>query len=261
MGKVQGVYLSHGGGPLPLLGEPSHEKMVTFFKQLPEKLNRPEVILVISAHWETTSPAVIGSAEPGLYYDYYGFPPETYVLNHPLKTDLALVKRLIKIFESEGHTLHPVTNRGYDHGVFIPLMLMYPEADIPVVQLALGHSLKSDEHLALGKILSTLKDESILILGSGFSFHNLKAFRFDEGTTVDSDNDAFQNWLIQTMCHDVNPEEGLLAWDQAPFARYCHPREEHLLPLHVVYGAMQSPAQCIFDDYIAGKRAVMFLWA
>lgn len=264
MGKAQGIYLSHGGGPLPLLEEASHKNMVAFFKALPEKLYRPKAILMISAHWEEKTPTVIDEASPGLYYDYYGFPNETYNLTYPISTDMALLERLTNVFHSNKVTLKKVSNRGYDHGVFIPLMLMYPNADIPVVQLSMLHSLSASDHLALGKILAELADEPILIVGSGFSFHNLRVFRFDGARADDADNNAFQDWLIHTMCHEMSDTQrtyALKAWDQAPHAKYCHPREEHLLPLHVVYGAMQRKAECIFDDFIGGKRAVMFFWS
>jgi len=153
--------------------------------------------------------------------------------------------------------------RGFDHGVFIPLKLIYPEADIPVIQLSLVRGLDSAAHLSLGKALRGLKDENILVIGSGFSFHNMRAFSWQGNNIPDPANDAFQNWLIDVCTSPISEterEQCLMKWEKAPFARYCHPREEHLLPLHVCYGIGQQPAQVVFDDYILGKRAVAFLW-
>ncbi len=158
---------------------------------------------------------------------------------------------------------HIDPKRGFDHGFFIPLKLMYPRADIPALQLSLLHGLKPAVHIALGKALRELMHENILVVGSGFSFHNMKAFSWKENNAPDPDNDAFQNWLIE-ICTGTLPqserEKHLIDWEKAPSARYCHPREEHLLPLHVCLGMGDSQAQVIFDDYILGKRAVAFLW-
>jgi aromatic ring-opening dioxygenase catalytic subunit (LigB family) len=119
------------------------------------------------------------------------------------------------------------------------------------------------EHIALGKALQELKHENILVIGSGFSFHNMKAFSWQGVKTTDPANDGFQNWLIEACTspiHQSKREHHLIEWEKAPSARYCHPREEHLLPLHVYLGLAGKPAKVIFDDYILGKRAVAFLW-
>jgi aromatic ring-opening dioxygenase catalytic subunit (LigB family) len=155
------------------------------------------------------------------------------------------------------------SRRGFDHGLFIPLKLMYPRADIPCLQLSLLRGLNPGAHIALGKALRALKNENILVIGSGFSFHNMQAFSWEGVGASDPANDAFQEWLIE-VCTGAMPQaerEGrLVEWEQAPSARYCHPREEHLLPLHVCLGIADKQAKLIFDDQILGKRSVAFLW-
>lgn len=140
---------------------------------------------------------------------------------------------------------------------------MYPQADIPCLQLSLLRGLNPSAHIALGKALRGLRNENILVIGSGFSFHNMMAFSWQGIGVPDPANDAFQNWLIE-VCTGPLPqlerEQRLIDWEKAPSARYCHPREEHLLPLHVCLGMAEEPAKLIFDDQILGKRSVAFLW-
>jgi aromatic ring-opening dioxygenase catalytic subunit (LigB family) len=141
--------------------------------------------------------------------------------------------------------------------------MMYPRADIPSLQLSLLRGLNPSAHIALGKALRELKNENILVIGSGFSFHNMRAFSWQGMETPDRANDLFQNWLIE-VCTGSLPqperEKRLIEWEKAPHARYCHPREEDLLPLHVCFGMADKPARLIFDDKILGKRSVAFLW-
>jgi 4,5-DOPA dioxygenase extradiol len=140
---------------------------------------------------------------------------------------------------------------------------MYPQADIPCLQLSLLRGLNPGAHIALGKALGELKNENILVIGSGFSFHNMRAFSWQGIGDPDPANDAFQNWLVE-VCTGSLPkserEQRLIEWEKAPSARYCHPREEHLLPLHVCLGMADKPAKLIFDDQILGKRGIAFLW-
>jgi 4,5-DOPA dioxygenase extradiol len=147
--------------------------------------------------------------------------------------------------------------------LFIPLKLMYPQADIPSLQLSLLRGLNPGAHIALGKALRGLMSENILVIGSGFSFHNMGEFMWGGPAQPDPANDAFQDWLIETCTGPFaqsEREQRLIEWEQAPSAHYCHPREEHLLPLHVCLGLADKPAELIFDDQILGKRAVAFSW-
>lgn len=257
------VYFSHGGGPLPILGDPGHQAMVDFMIQLPTLLRRPDFILVISAHWEERAATLLGAQRPPMFYDYYGFPPQAYEINYPAPGSPDYAARISELLENERIPTRIDPQRGFDHGLFIPLKLMYPQADIPCIQLSLLRGLDPEAHLALGKALSGLQDENILVIGSGFSFHNMRAFSWQNIGAPDPANDAFQDWLIETCTGALSQperEQRLMEWEKAPSARYCHPREEHLLPLHVCQGMASRPARLIFDDKILGKRGVAFLW-
>jgi len=261
--KAQIVYFSHGGGPLPILGDAGHKAMVDFMTQLPSKLKRPVAILVISAHWEERAATLVGAHNPAMLYDYYGFPEEAYQITYPAPGSPELAQKVAALLEKNNIPTQIDPRRGFDHGLFIPLKLMYPQADIPSFQLSLLRGLNPSAHIALGQALRGLINENILVVGSGFSFHNMGAFMWEGPSTPDPANDAFQNWLIET-CTGPMPQserkQRLIEWEKAPSARYCHPREEHLLPLHVCLGMAGKPAELIFDDQILGKRSVAFLW-
>lgn len=261
--QAQIIYFSHGGGPLPILGDPSHKAMVDFMLQLPSRLRKPDAILVISAHWEESTATLLSAPTPPLFYDYYGFPEEAYEVTYPAPGSPVLAKRLARILNKNNIMAVLDPERGFDHGLFIPLKLMYPQADIPSLQLSLLRGLNPMVHIALGKALRELMSENILVIGSGFSFHNLSAFSWEGINTPDPANEAFQNWLIEVLSGPISQKERehlLIEWQKVPSARYCHPREEHLLPLHVCLGMADKPGTKIFDDTILGKRAVAFLW-
>jgi aromatic ring-opening dioxygenase catalytic subunit (LigB family) len=259
--NAQIVYFSHGGGPLPILGDPGHKAMVDFMKELPSKLKKPDAILVISAHWEESVPTLLGAANPELFYDYYGFPEESYQITYPAPGSPELAGRIVDLLSKNNMPSRIDAERGYDHGLFIPLKLMYPEADIPSLQISLVQGLNPAAHVALGRALGGLMSENILVIGSGFSFHNMRAFSWEGAKKPDSQNDAFQEWLIDVCTGPrAQCEQRLIDWEKAPSARYCHPREEHLLPLHACIGMAEKPAKLVFDNYILGKRAVAFLW-
>jgi len=261
--KAQIVYFSHGGGPLPILGDASHKAMINFMMQLPSRLRKPDAILVISAHWEESTATLLGAHTPPMFYDYYGFPDEAYDITYPAPGSPELANRIAGLLLKNNISARLDPQRGFDHGLFIPLKLMYPQADIPSLQLSLLRGLNPTAHIALGKALRELMVENILVIGSGFSFHNMRAFSWQGMNTPDPANDAFQNWLIGVCTDPISQSEReqlLIEWHKAPSARYCHPREEHLLPLHVCLGMADKPASTIFDDYILGKRGVAFLW-
>jgi len=261
--KAQIVYFSHGGGPLPILGDASHKAMVDFMRQLPSQLRTPDAILVISAHWEESVATLLGAQTPPMFYDYYGFPDKAYEITYPAPGSPDLANRIAELLYKSNMPARIDPRRGFDHGLFIPLKLMYPQADIPSIQLSLLRGLDAAAHIALGRALRELAQENILVIGSGFSFHNMRAFSWQGTDAPDRANDAFQDWLIEG-CAGPMPqserEQRLIEWEKAPSARYCHPREEHLLPLHVCLGMADKPAKVIFDDHILGKRAGAFLW-
>ncbi len=257
------VYLSHGGGPLPLLGDAGHQAMVEFMKDLPARFARPEAVIVISAHWEETAATVTGSPNPPLVYDYYGFPPEAYEVTYSVPGESALASEVVTLLRENGIPAATDEARGLDHGTFIPMKLSYPDASIPTIQLSLVKGLDPATHLAIGRALRPLFERPILFIGSGFSFHNMRAFSWGGENPPDERNDAFQNHLIETFTGNHSPgerEQAVLEWEKAPSARYCHPREEHLIPLFVCSGLSDSPAELIFDDRIMGKRAVALKW-
>jgi aromatic ring-opening dioxygenase catalytic subunit (LigB family) len=248
---------------LPILGDASHKAMVEFMRQLPSRLNRPEAILVISAHWEEDHATLLGAETPSMVYDYYGFPDEAYEITYPAPGSPGLANRIAGLLNQNDISARIDPQRGFDHGLFIPLKLMYPRADIPSLQLSLLRGLDPAAHIALGKALRELRSENILVIGSGFSFHNMQAFSRHGTNTPDPANDDFQNWLIEVCAGPLSPterEKRLIHWQKAPSARYCHPREEHLLPLLVCLGMANKAATMIFDDYILGKRGLAFLW-
>jgi len=260
--QAQIVYFSHGGGPLPILGDASHKAMIDFMLHLPSRLRKPDAILVISAHWEESTATLLGASTPPMFYDYYGFPEEAYEINYPAPGSPDLAKRIAGLLGKNDISAHIDPQRGFDHGLFIPLKMMYPQADIPSLQLSLLRGLNPTAHIVLGKALRELMHENILIIGSGFSFHNMEAFWDQENNSPDPANDEFQNWLTEVVTgpNQAEREQSLIEWQKAPSARYCHPREEHLLPLHVCVGIANKPATKIFDDYIFRKRGIAFLW-
>jgi aromatic ring-opening dioxygenase catalytic subunit (LigB family) len=198
-----------------------------------------------------------------MFYDYYGFPDEAYEITYPAPGSPELANKIAGYMKENNIPVRIDPQRGFDHGLFIPLKLMYPQADIPSLQLSLLRGLNPGAHIALGKALRGLMDENVLVIGSGFSFHNLEAFLWEGPGRSDPANDGFQNWLIEA-CTGTLPqserEQRLVEWEKAPSARYCHPREEHLLPLHVCLGMAGKPAKLIFDDKIMSKRSCAFLW-
>lgn len=259
------LYIPHGGGPLPLLGEPHHQGMINFLHGITPSLEDLDAILVISAHWEEPVATITSAAQPPLLYDYYGFPEEAYTIEYPAPGDPVLADKVFHALQAHGIPAKMDEERGFDHGMFVPLKLMYPEASIPVVQLSLLANLDPAEHIRMGNALADLQNENILILGSGFSFHNMNAFFYGRSADgSDPRNEAFQRWLIETCTSDAfdqqEREEHLMQWESAPQARYCHPREEHLLPLHVCAGISDAPGKLVFEGEVIGKKAIAVLW-
>jgi len=258
------LYISHGGGPLPALGDPGHREMVDNLRHLAATMPKPSAVLLVSAHWEEARPTVTVGSHPPLFYDYYGFPQESYELTYPAPGDDALAGNVRDALGKAGLDCGFDAERGFDHALFIPLMLMYPDADIPCVELSLVKGLSPAVHIALGEALAGVERENLLIVGSGFSFHNMKAFFTPDRPETMAKNEAFDAWLAET-CSDPSLSENerrerLLGWEAAPHARYCHPREEHLIPLHVCYGAAGRASAEIFGMRILDKKASAFRW-
>ncbi|MEO6421924.1 MAG: class III extradiol ring-cleavage dioxygenase [Candidatus Nitrotoga sp.] len=258
------LFISHGGGPMPLLGDTGHSEMVACLKELAVNLRRPDAIVVVSAHWEEEVVTITAGETPPLIYDYYGFPEESYKIEYPCRGEPALARELYQLLTESGIKAKLDRERGLDHGVFVPLKIMYPEANIPCVQLSLLASLDPLSHIAIGKALRGLSRENVLLIGSGFSFHNLKAFFAPETTEIQELNHAFEQWLHDACCSSAYSEEErtrkLSHWSEAPGARFCHPREEHLLPLHVCYGAALKPCSESLNLNIMNKESSMYVW-
>lgn len=258
------VYVAHGGGPLPLLGDPEHQELTKYLKQFASRFEAPKAILVITAHWESDPVRVTANPSPTMLFDYYGFPPESYQFSYPAAGDPALAKQIVDALLSDGIDAELDLQRGFDHGTFVPLMLMYPHAKIPVVQMSLCAGLNPSQHIAIGKALTNLPSQGILVVGSGLSFHNMRAF-FSADSSKTQRSRVFDKWLIDTLClPELSPAERfsrLASWDKAPEARFCHPREEHLLPLHVCTGvATGTAATHDFSAMLFGTAVSGFLW-
>ena len=258
------LYISHGGGPLPLLGDESHKEMVDCLRGIAANLKYPSAIIVISAHWEEGIPTITAGAKPSLIYDYYGFPKESYEIKYPVRGNPLLANELYDLCRLNDIDAVLDEQRGFDHGLFVPLKIMYPDANIPCIQISLINSLNPMDHIQIGEALASLKDENALVIGSGFSFHNMRAFFSPSTNESQSMNESFEQWLIDT-CSNHNLSESdrtqrLVNWENAPAARYCHPREEHLIPLHVCYGLAKRSANQVFTFEVMGKKASAYLW-
>ena len=253
------VYAPHGGGPWPFveLGfgtRAEHRELLEYLQSLAHLTpTPPKAILVVSAHWEAPVPTLMTSAAPPMLYDYYGFPPESYTLTWPAPGAPALAPRVEELLQWAGFATARDDKRGFDHGTFVPLKVAFPEPTIPVLQLSLKTGLDPEEHLAMGRALAPLRDEGVLIIGSGMSFHNLRAF-FQGG--AEHVAEAFDAWLRDAVSRPRAGREALLSnWERAPHARSVHPREEHLLPLMVVAGAAgEDEARVAYNGSFAGLR-------
>ena len=247
------VFLPHGGGPCFFMDwtwgpadtwHKTQRLLEGLATELPE---RPTAILVVSGHWEEQVFTAGAAAKPQLIFDYSGFPEHTYRLTWLAPGDPEFARRAVELLQAAGLPAGVSATRGFDHGVFVPLKVAFPEAEIPVVTLSLAESLDPALHLAAGRALAPLRDEGVLIVGSGMSFHNLRAYL--EPETAERSR-SFDEWLTKAVESPAAERDGLLkAWKQAPFAAYSHPREEHLIPLLVAAGAGgDAPGQRIFTD-------------
>jgi len=209
--------------------------------------HRPTSLLVVSAHYETNTVTLTGGEWPELIYDYGGFPAHTYKLTYPAPGSPELAQRTAELLTRAGIPVNIDEYRGFDHGVFIPLKVMYPAADIPIVQLSLRTDLDPTFHLKVGQALEPLRDEGTLIIGSGLSYHNMGKFMTGRALT---DSEQFDRWLVDVCTAEPAQRwSNLVAWENAPTARAAHPCEEHLLPLMVCVGAGASDVgTLVFTD-------------
>jgi aromatic ring-opening dioxygenase catalytic subunit (LigB family) len=252
-------YIPHGGGPCFFMDDPSGiwTGMANFLRALPDSLPAaPKAILVISGHWETKGFALTGHAQPPLLYDYYGFPPHTYQLRYDAPGAPQLAEQIAQLLRDAGFHARLDPDRGLDHGVFVPLKVALPEARIPVVELSLDASLDAALHLAAGRALAALRSEGVLILGTGMSCHNLRALGDPRLLQPSMQFDAWLN-TAATAPASIRAQ-ALTSWHEAPQARLCHPRHEHLLPLMVAAGAAQGAGQRIYNENVVSSMISAF---
>lgn len=196
--RLPTLFIPHGGGPCFFMDPPPAApelwvKMGDHLRALADGLPaRPSAILIVSGHWETERPTLNVAAEPALLFDYYGFPEHTYRLAYPARGAPDVAGRVRGLLAEAGFPADVEAERGLDHGVFVPLMLVYPQADVPVLQLSLQQDLDPAEHLAIGRALAPLREEGVLIVGSGMSYHNLRDFFSPRGN---AEAEAFDAWL------------------------------------------------------------------
>lgn len=247
------VFLPHGAGPCFFMEwgrgpADTWDRTAAYLQGLLGSLpERPKAILVISGHWEASVFTVGAGKWPRLDYDYFGFPPHTYELTFGAPGSPGLARRVRRLLDEAGIQSAEDADHAWDHGVFVPLKLVTPDADIPVVQLSLEADLDPAAHLAAGRALRPLRDEGVLIVGSGMSWHNMRGFSpaFTERSA------KFDAWLEAAVTDAPNREAALADWEGAPHGREAHPREEHLLPLMVAAGAAPGePGVVAFRDTV-----------
>ena len=242
-------FISHGGGPWPYMEEmrPMMRTLAAALADMPRQIGvQPKAVVVVSGHWEEPDFSVMSSPQPGMLYDYSGFPAHTYKVVYPAPGAPALAQHIQELIRAAGLPSRLDAQRGFDHGCFAPLVVMYPQANVPVLQVSLKTGLDPEEHLALGRALAPLRQEGVLIVGSGLSYHNLRRF----GAAAREPSAAFDDWLWASLQQAPAARAAAITdWEHAPSARIAHPREEHLLPLMVALGAAsQGRAERNFHD-------------
>jgi aromatic ring-opening dioxygenase catalytic subunit (LigB family) len=255
--RLPTLFIPHGGGPCFFIDPPPNDPhmwdgLAKYLRGIAASLGtRPKAVLVISGHWEMELPTVNIAERPKLLFDYYGFPEHTYRLKYPVMGAPDLEPRVRTLLVEAGFELGVESKRGLDHGVFVPFLLIYPQADLPIMQLSLQQSLDPAMHIAIGRALAPLREEGVLIVGSGMSYHNLAAMFSGRGGEAAT---AFDAWLDQAVQDPVTRDEQLTEWRNAPGGRESHPRAEHLIPLMIAAGAADGDrAVRSFSESIAGK--------
>ena len=261
--RLPTFYLPHGGGPCffmentrgaPDMWDPMAAFLRGLIATLPEK---PRAVVVVSGHWEESAFTVNSAAQPPLLFDYHGFPEHTYHLKYPAPGSPALAQQIRTLLEAAGMATGEDDQRGLDHGVFVPFMLILPEADVPVVEVSLRADLDAAAHLRAGRALASLRDDGVLVVGTGMSFHNMRAF----GPGAAAPSKAFDIWLSAAVTAPSAQarNDALVAWEHAPAARASHPREEHLLPLMIAAGAAGDDLGTkVFEGQVLGATVSGF---
>ncbi|MCC2673535.1 MAG: dioxygenase [Ramlibacter sp.] len=245
------LFVSHGGGPWPWVDgmKEIFARTAREFAALPQRLPaRPKAVLMITGHWEAQEFSVSTAEKPPMDYDYHGFPEHTYKLQYPAPGSPALAARVKDLVTQAGMPCLEDPQRGFDHGTFVPLWLMYPDADVPVVLLSMKSGYDPAEHIRVGQAIAPLRDEGVLIMGSGLTYHNMRGFRQPASMPVSQQFEAYLHEAIRQR-DPAQRNRMLVEWQSAPAARLAHPREDHLLPLMVVAGAAgEDTGEQIFVD-------------
>jgi len=251
------LFISHGAPDLIVHDNPTRD----FLAGLAADLPRPKAIVSVSAHFLSLRPAVVVDEKPAMIYDFGGFDPSLYQMVYPAPGEPALARRIAALLEAAGQDTLLVENRGYDHGTWVPLKLMYPAADIPVVQLSVQPRRDPAHHHAIGRALAPLAEEGVLVVGSGSLTHNLHE-AFAGGRSIHTRRvpppawvAEFTDWIAEKVAaRDI---EALLDYrTRAPHAARNHPTDEHLLPLFVALGAGGAAGVRLHDSYDFGVLAM-----
>lgn len=260
--RLPTLFIPYGGGPWPFMefpfGPPGQwDRLAAYLRRLDGAIGaRPRGALVISGHWETARASVNVGAHPPLLFDYYGFPEYTYRLTYPAPGAPDLAVRVRGLLGEAGIAADRDGTRGFDHGVFIPFMLICSHANAPILQLSLCSDLDPEAHFAIGRALTPLRDEGVLIVGSGMSYHNMPALLSPNNAQANEASERFDAWLTEAV-EEPDPaarDRKLIAWLAAPEAKACHPRSKHLVPLFVIAGAAgDDRGRRDFNDHILGK--------
>ena len=273
MTKGAVISLSHGGGPMPLLDDPMHKDIIRSLKERVPKILRlgtseaPRAIIVVTAHWSERHPTISNARKHDLYYDYYGFPPETYNIKYPATGSPDVAKEVFEALKNEGFTPEMDEDRGWDHGVFVPLLLINPAADVPIVQLSVLNSENPTSHFKIGQALARLRDSNVAIVGSGFaSFHNLRLMfsGIAKEKSFQERNAAWNKAITEAV---TEPDEEsrlnkLAKWREFPAAYEMHPRggAEHFLPLIVCAGAGGNQEAFKYTDDFMELDMYSYYW-
>lgn len=253
--KMPTLFISHGGGPWPYIPEMKMQfaRTAEWLTHLPSKLpEKPQAIISISGHWEQEQFSISSAEKPPMIFDYSGFPDYTYQIKYEASGSPKLAEKIQNLLIQKNINCDLDSHHGFDHGTFVPLVMMYPQAEIPVVSLSLKSNYSPLEHYQLGEALQSLRQQGVLIMGSGLSYHNMRGFGRQGSDLVSK---KFGDWLQQTVTEkDFNKRKQLiLDWEKAPAAREAHPQEDHLLPLMVVMGAAdQELGRIDFVDHVFG---------
>ncbi|HYE14943.1 MAG TPA: class III extradiol ring-cleavage dioxygenase [Pyrinomonadaceae bacterium] len=258
--RLPTYFISHGGGPWPWLKEQMpgmFDNLEASLSDMPRQVGTtPKAVLMVSGHWEERDFTVMSAPRPPMVYDYSGFPAFTYQIKYPAPGSPEVATRVQELLRGAGFAAPADDRRGFDHGTFAPLKAIYPEADVPVLQLSIRSDYDVDAHLAVGRALAPLRDEGVLIVGSGLSYHNLRRF----GAAGVDPSREFDAWLTGAVCRSVGGERNALlrGWTAAPSARLAHPDEDHLIPLMVAVGAAEGEAgETVYhEDSFAGSLTV-----